>query len=372
MGKSSGSFIALKPDGSEAWAPLALGAVVGSPSVGKVNGGKERVYFGATNTSVSGLYVYDGFDGSELRKCLRSPGAFDGSLALTDTTYSSITDETAFGVENNAGELLSIRVSSVACPAKSPVTAIAFPGGLVAESTNAYFGDNAAALQSFVLGTNGQWADRSGWPVNVTLVPTGLVSLDGHVGGGGSAGASGGLYAVPFAGSAKASWTPAYSSPTWSPSVGPSKRVVVGTNDSKLGSATFLDSTNSFPVIATSGGIAKGAPAFGEGGRLYVATSTGRFEARSATATDLALDWSESGFGTTVEASINLDCSRGSDGAKLAGRPGIAYVASGSGKVFSLVVDSRGIDTTAPWPKYQHDPRNTGNPNTSLTEFGCQ
>ena len=36
-----------------------------------------------------------------------------------------------------------------------------------------------------------------------------------------------------------------------------------------------------------------------------------------------------------------------------------------------VVIDSRGIDTQAPWPKYQHDPRNTGNSATPLTDFAC-
>ena len=37
----------------------------------------------------------------------------------------------------------------------------------------------------------------------------------------------------------------------------------------------------------------------------------------------------------------------------------------------ALIVDSRGIDTTAAWPKYQHDPRNTGNADTPVSEFAC-
>jgi hypothetical protein len=32
----------------------------------------------------------------------------------------------------------------------------------------------------------------------------------------------------------------------------------------------------------------------------------------------------------------------------------------------ALVIDSRGLDSAAPWPKYQHDVRNTGNPTTPI------
>jgi hypothetical protein len=72
-----------------------------------------------------------------------------------------------------------------------------------------------------------------------------------------------------------------------------------------------------------------------------------------------------------VESSATIDCARDAAGSKLAGRPGVLYVGSNSGKLYAFVVDSRGIDTTAPWPKYQHDPRNTGNADTALSEFAC-
>ncbi|MBX5481033.1 MAG: hypothetical protein IRZ16_04165 [Myxococcaceae bacterium] len=72
-----------------------------------------------------------------------------------------------------------------------------------------------------------------------------------------------------------------------------------------------------------------------------------------------------------IEASPNIDCTRDSTGAALKGLPGVLYVGSNSGNLYAFVVDSRGIDTSAPWPKYQHDPRNTGNADTDLSEFAC-
>jgi len=45
---------------------------------------------------------------------------------------------------------------------------------------------------------------------------------------------------------------------------------------------------------------------------------------------------------------------------------GSLYVGSLSGNMFAVVVDSPGLDSTAPWPKYQHDVRNTGNPTTPI------
>jgi hypothetical protein len=72
-----------------------------------------------------------------------------------------------------------------------------------------------------------------------------------------------------------------------------------------------------------------------------------------------------------IEAGPALDCSRNAAGTPIAGRPGVLYVATNNGLLYSFIVDSRGIETTAAWPKYQHDPRNTGNQQTPLAPFVC-
>ncbi|HEY0093426.1 MAG TPA: hypothetical protein VGB96_03845, partial [Archangium sp.] len=70
--------------------------------------------------------------------------------------------------------------------------------------------------------------------------------------------------------------------------------------------------------------------------------------------------------GAPIEASMNLDCARGPDGGVTPGMPGVLYAVTRSGNVHALIVDSPGLDPDAPWPKYQHDARNTGNPTTPL------
>jgi hypothetical protein len=57
-----------------------------------------------------------------------------------------------------------------------------------------------------------------------------------------------------------------------------------------------------------------------------------------------------------------------------AGGPGVLYTTtsvSTSTFVEAIIVDSPGIDSTAPWPMESHDPRNTSNLTTPLSDFAC-
>lgn len=68
-----------------------------------------------------------------------------------------------------------------------------------------------------------------------------------------------------------------------------------------------------------------------------------------------------------------LDCTR-EDGGVRPGGPGVLYTTtsvSTSTFVEAIVVDSPGIDSAAPWPMETHDPRNTSNLTTPLSEFAC-
>jgi hypothetical protein len=115
-------------------------------------------------------------------------------------------------------------------------------------------------------------------------------------------------------------------------------------------------------------GVTFAGGVLGEGGLIYIASQTGLEARRQA---DLSVEWTApilSPLSTTL-----LDCSRDSTGAKLTGRPGVVYGQSqiNAHRLFAVIVDSRGIDPTAPWPMPRHDPRSTGNLATSLAPFSC-
>ena len=115
-------------------------------------------------------------------------------------------------------------------------------------------------------------------------------------------------------------------------------------------------------------------PALGQGGRLYALAENGALSEWTYEGGKPIRSWSASLEATAspaFEASPALDCARTSTGVLIPGRPGILYAASRSGTLYAITVDAHGIDTTAQWPKYQKDPRNTGAADTGLQEFAC-
>ena len=89
-----------------------------------------------------------------------------------------------------------------------------------------------------------------------------------------------------------------------------------------------------------------------------MATVGGTLECRADATT---VRWSGSfGAGESFLGSPTIGC--GAFGGPL----GVLYVGSVSGSFYAIVVDSPGLESTAPWPKYQHDVRNTGNPTTPI------
>jgi outer membrane protein assembly factor BamB len=124
-----------------------------------------------------------------------------------------------------------------------------------------------------------------------------------------------------------------------------------------------LDGAGS-PVRSTDVGQLRAAPVIGENDKLYTINTEGKL--RAWTASTLSLLWElPLGVGG-VEVSPTLDCHRDASGNAAQNSPvGSLYVVADT-KLYSFIVDSRKL-ANAPWPKFQHDARNTGNPATPVT-----
>ncbi|MHB8872199.1 MAG: hypothetical protein ACYC8T_00795 [Myxococcaceae bacterium] len=375
---NTGTLYALNPDGTPKWA-FDAGAVEASPAVGLSDAGVETVFVAATNPTGAALFAL-GSGGGLLQECPYS-GQSKASLAAAELSVGGETLVSAVGVfsRTSGNKVAAIRPGATNAADRcilSPDVGTStngqadFPSTVSMKGGSAFYGDKAGRLQGYTFASGG-WSVSSGtWPVDVSLFTRGLgipsTGMD-VVGGGGGPG-QGGVFRVPFTGAVALPWKypSGPSSPAWSPAIAPGDAIFFGDDSGTLSKVTLNASTAS-ATVATSGPV-NGAPAVGGDGAVYTVDSTGELAAWTS---GLVRLWSETGLGT-VESSPSLDCARGASGTKLVGRPGVLYVGSSTtGKLYSFVVDSRGIDTTAPWPKYQHDPRNTGNSSTAMTEFTC-
>jgi hypothetical protein len=115
------------------------------------------------------------------------------------------------------------------------------------------------------------------------------------------------------------------------------------------------------PLTAATTGWARAAPAIGRDDTIYVVT-----EARAVEAFDFALSRLWTMTITTLASFALFDVAPTLDCARVGGvpvaRPGTLYVVGpGDPNVYALIVDSHGLDVLSPWPKFQHDGRNSGN-----------
>ncbi|PZR13332.1 MAG: hypothetical protein DI536_13700 [Archangium gephyra] len=110
-------------------------------------------------------------------------------------------------------------------------------------------------------------------------------------------------------------------------------------------------------------------PALGEGGRLYaVDEAGGLFVLPQNFSTSANATWAvalPAALTSPVVASPALDCNRRRSNSE----SGVIYIATENGWLVSYIVDSKGLDPMAPWPKYARDARNTGNFNGPA--IGC-
>ncbi len=128
-----------------------------------------------------------------------------------------------------------------------------------------------------------------------------------------------------------------------------------------IAASANLPATFAFPFLE---GTIPGSttPVLGMNGWVYATANNGNLVA--ADQLTLSIKWLKalpSPVTGAVVASPTLDCNRTGSGST-----GVYYFATSAGWLVGYIVDSPGLDTSAAWPKYQHDARNTGNTAASL------
>jgi hypothetical protein len=259
------------------------------------------------------------------------------------------------------------------------MTDVPAPGNMVATSNSLLYVDSNGELRALTHNSAASIATTSlRQPVGATVgINNGLAMLSGtRVAGGGGGGPGIGrlfVYDVNTAAPDAGLVFGVLSNPTSGPVVG------------RLGTALYvqhrLPSTLSSAVVRVSstGAIeaqsatlglfnstSAPSPVLGEGGLLYNVDGRGKLSVlRQTFAPDAGALWEVPMPGlvgsNTTSAGATLDCNRTRPGTQT----GILYITTESGWVVSYIVDSKGLDPTAPWPKYARDSRNTGNVSAS-------
>jgi hypothetical protein len=379
-------LVAVRPDGTVSWGPTNDGAIEGSPSVGRGTGGAEYVFYQVTTgeNSIRGAHAVDGAALTNSCDGASAGTASSASLAVLQDRTASVM---GVGIQRtgmpNAIEHMAVAKRAMGlCSgvlASPQYATLESPSNVVAVGDNAVWADTDGAIR-------GAWWNGSALaalPANFSVVGVGKVNglavLSGSVIAGGGGGGGGGgpgigrLFAYEFTTGTNA-WmnAPTLSTPTSGPIVVDGGVIgVVRTSGSRLRTIR-LAAMDGSELARTADLLVEGGPmsfsgsqvptpVAGRGGLLYVADNAGRIAVLPQQfGIDAGVTWGAqlpSDVAGTVSASLTLDCNR----TRPASGTGILYLATETGWLVAYIVDSAGLDPTAPWPKYQRDAWNTGN-----------
>lgn len=355
------------------------GAITASPVVG------DRLYVGTKNNAagaIRGLIRNTGFDpGTEV--CSDTTRFYNSAMALTDMDAGN---ERVVAVSQNGFLVAARPTASVGRCVDAMVPSV--PAGnryaVVAEDAAAFLATTSSSTLTRVAWAPIvplTWGATTDTTTSHSLFTSSLARVGTTIGGGGGL-TTGGVYAMTessFATPSPAKYTAdGGASTATGPAVGGTLTapVFVYGNGSSLVSVPRVQPTmandpggfGAATIVDLGGGDLVGVPALGKDGFVYVVDSGGRVTELTSS---LSTNWSVN-LSTTVDSSLALDAARDATGGTVCGKPGSLYVAStGDGRLYSLIVDARGLNGSAPWPTYQHDNARTGNQTRVLDEWVC-
>lgn len=365
---TEGQVVALTAAGTERW-HVDTGGVLASPVIVRNDAGTEYVVAGhidgAQTPTVVARFVVDG--GFTSLSC--------GATGVNNTTFASpialgaVGNVTVGVFHNGSGKFWAFNPDLNDCASSSALANAPTNAGainLVTQGGKIWMPETTGRINT--ASWNGTaWSGASALsPVltGVAIHSLALTTLQGGgtvvVGGGGGPGLGYVFQLAPGGASVDWKYPASGGMPAWGPAIARSNVVIASLEGGPILQAASPSSGDAGFVSMSA--VSHGTPLLGRDGRIYVADTAGKFSVYSPA---LVEEWSEPGF-SPIEASPTIDCNR-----EKPGQGSVAYLASTNGSLYAFIVDSRGIDISAPWPKYAHDPRNSGNLDTALSEFDC-
>jgi hypothetical protein len=381
----AGKLVALNPDGSRKW-ETPIGDVSGSLAVGAFNAGDEHVYAASRTTTAQFLSALRGTDGAEKARCTYSSATeVPGALAVGVTQLQLGTAETGVGIYGgNTARLVGIRPDApfqnercieVSGTSQGTIMASTPGSALVMKDQNIFYagvgGTVGPRMTSYDLATFSN-APRPGWPQGTGSLTRGIALVGDklYAGSGNNDNPElGSLFSVPTTGGPISPVYPGNaSSRVFNLAIGAGDVAYFGAETATSADLVSLRlGVSGSPMRVAGVDTLRAAPAVGRNDRLYTLNTQGRVSAWVASSlaplwnVEMQVDLS------AKDTSPTLDCQRDAGGAGVTGASTGALYFAGGTKLYAFIVDSPGLDTNAPWPKYQRDARNTGNPATPVT-----
>ncbi len=386
VGNAAGSnprVLAVAQDGGTLWGALTSGTVTAGPMVGAASPGGDvwvATQVVGPTSQLQKIALANGM-AAVPAECISGGLAFSGDLALS--SLNAGVTEIPLGIRN--GEVLGPAMNGCR---SNPVPDL--PVAASARSSLVVQNPTSSLTDVYIASTNRPqlWKQQLAGTVWSLQGDAGLPSGTqarglffvgtGRVGGGGVSG-NGVLFStaagVPLSPSTQFDSVPAANS--GAPAAGDGF-FVWGTSSAEVARVSAdagvpLGAVTTVPVPGSIS-LQDRTPLLGEGGLVYLVGDNGSLSVRLQST--LAEQWSGS-LATSVDAISQpaLDVYRGTTGAKQCSpRLGVLYVLTKTGSIATLravLVDSKGLDGTAPWPKYQRDNSNTGNVSLPLSAWVC-
>lgn len=376
----SGGLSAIAADGGVLWGMSLSGAVASSPAIGRSSA--DDIVFAQSADATGTLhsrFASSGAAAGAVPSCVGASGVVGvavstGSPAVSDDQSSAVSGYVVQTGSNIVGSfhrpvgLAPFQSGGCRQTAASsePVSA---PAGLVLSGATLFYpADNGVLQRSSISGGVPATATALG-PSLGTSAGLALLQSGALVATGGSTG----LHVLTVSNQAVSSQAGASTAPV----VGIGD-VVFSATGAQNGNATLRRYTVSAGTLVPAGSFTwsastvtatppAAAPVVGQGGLVYLVSNNARLlAARQSDATKVWDDGLAAFLALgTVTASPALDCNR-----LRPGTLGSLYVATQSGYLVSLIVDSTGLEPSAVWPKYQHDAFNSGRSGAPLNP-GC-